>query len=87
MNNQSKGILIIQRILVALFILAALTIIGVGVWLSLRPSPGLVQGMADADSLRVAAKITAPKNASAMSGSNTMRPMYSEPALVIRLST
>lgn len=59
MNNQSKGILIIQRILVALFILAALTIIGVGVWLSLRPSPGLVQGMADADSLRVAAKITA----------------------------
>ena len=56
MNNSSS---IFPRLLMLLAILAALGVIVAGVWLSLRPEPGLIQGMADADSVKVSAKISA----------------------------
>ncbi|MFT3762292.1 MAG: efflux RND transporter periplasmic adaptor subunit [Pseudoxanthomonas sp.] len=40
-------------------LLALLLVIAVGLWLAFRPGPDQVQGMADADSIHMAAKITA----------------------------
>ncbi|MFY9179193.1 MAG: efflux RND transporter periplasmic adaptor subunit [Venatoribacter sp.] len=48
-----------QRLAVALSVLMASLFVGYGLWLSYRPQPGFVQGMADADSLKVSAKIGA----------------------------
>lgn len=42
-----------------LLLLAAIVVVALGLWLAFRSPQGLVQGMADADSVNVAAKITA----------------------------
>jgi len=56
MNNSSS---FFPRLLLLVSVLAALGVVIAGVWLSFRPQPGLIQGMADADSIKVSAKITA----------------------------
>jgi HlyD family secretion protein len=46
-----------RRLLIPAVIFAAIVVLGL--WLAYRPGPDLVQGMADADNINVAAKITA----------------------------
>jgi HlyD family secretion protein len=56
MNNSSNSF---SRAVLVIAVFIAVSIVGFGLWLGLRPEPGLIQGMADADSVKVSAKITA----------------------------
>ncbi len=48
-----------RKVVRALALVAALGLVGGGLWLAFRDPPDLVQGMADADDVNVSAKITA----------------------------
>ena len=49
----------LPRLLLLLIVFLALAVVIVGLWLAFRTTTGLVQGMADADSVKVSAKIPA----------------------------
>lgn len=48
-----------RRLILALVLLLAISLVVAGIWLAFRPVAGLVQGMADADSLKISAKVSA----------------------------
>src|SRR5690606_11559139 len=49
----------LPRLLLLLAVSLALAVVIIGLWLAFRTAPGLVQGMADADSVKVSATIRA----------------------------
>src|SRR5690554_5550858 len=48
-----------QRIMIRIAIAIAVTVCGIGLYFALKPNPTQIQGMADADSVKVSAKISA----------------------------